>query len=197
MKQIADFAQKIYVDNNYEGFTGDRRFIRDDDGQKAFSKLRSSIAGMYAWRFPAGTGRPDGARRRTCKTEGRLLIKETDFAFKQAFAFCPYSPEAVYRYVNFLLQFNRLEDAQIVAETCQKLDPFNGAIVDLVEKLKSFKKDDKQNQALREQTMNQLRQMEDMARTNPGNVPNLLTLGDAYQQMQNTPRAVQLLDTAL
>jgi tetratricopeptide (TPR) repeat protein len=69
--------------------------------------------------------------------------------------------------------------------------------VDLVDKLKSFKKDDKQNQALREQTMNQLRQMEDMARTNPGNVPNLLTLGDAYQQMQNTPRAVQLLDTAL
>ena len=31
------------------------------------------------------------------------MTRETDFAFKQSFAFCPYSPEAVYRYVNFLL----------------------------------------------------------------------------------------------
>jgi tetratricopeptide (TPR) repeat protein len=125
------------------------------------------------------------------------LLKEAEFAFKQAFAFCPYSPEAVYRYVNFLLQQNRLDDALIVAQTCLKLDPFNGAIVDLVDKLKSFKKDDPQAQALREQTMNQLRQMTDMAHTNPGNVQNLLALGDAYQQMQNTPRAVELLDAAL
>jgi len=201
VQQIADFAEKIYVHNNYEGYQGDPRFIRDDDGQKAFSKLRSSIAGVYAWRcFPPGPGRPEGCppqyMQKTPESQAALL-KEAEFAFKQAFAFCPYSPEAVYRYVNFLLQQNRLDDALIVAQTCLKLDPFNGAIVDLVDKLKSFKKDDPQAQALREQTMNQLRQMTDMAHTNPGNVQNLLALGDAYQQMQNTPRAVELLDAAL
>ena len=51
VQQIADFVEKVYLHNNYTGFTGDRKFIRDDDAQKAFSKLRSSQAGMYAWRL--------------------------------------------------------------------------------------------------------------------------------------------------
>ena len=67
-------------------------------------------------------------------------MQETDFAFKQAFAFCPYSPEAVFRYVNFLLQFNRLDDAMIVAETCLKLDPFNDQVKGLVNQLGGISK---------------------------------------------------------
>ncbi len=55
VKEIADFAQKVYLGNNYAGFKGDRKFVRDDDAQKAFSKLRSSIAGMYAWRLGQST----------------------------------------------------------------------------------------------------------------------------------------------
>ena len=43
--------RKFICGNNYAGFKGDRKFVRDDDAQKAFSKLRSSIAGMYAWRL--------------------------------------------------------------------------------------------------------------------------------------------------
>jgi tetratricopeptide (TPR) repeat protein len=197
VKQIADFAEKLYIKNNYEGFKGDPRFIRDDDGQKAFSKLRSSIAGIYAWRcFPKAPGRPDGCPpeylQKTAAGQ-EALIKETDFAFKQAFAFCPYSPEAVYRYVNFLLQLNRLEDALIVAETCQKLDPFNDSIVGLVNQLKGFRQDSTQ----RSQGMIQLQAMETMAQTNPGNLPNVLSLASAYMQMQNTGRAVELFNQAL
>jgi len=143
VQQIADFAEKIYVQNNYEGFKGDPRFIRDDDGQKSFSKLRSSIAGVYAWRcFESSPTHPDGCppeySQKSIATQ-QALIRETDFAFKQAFAFCPYSPEAVYRYVNFLLALGRLDDALIVAQTCQKLDPFNDQIVGLVNQLKQFK----------------------------------------------------------
>ena len=48
-----------------------------------------------------------------------------DFAFKQSFAFCPYSPEAVIRYVNFLVQFQRFDDAMMLAQTCHLLDPYN------------------------------------------------------------------------
>ena len=33
---IADWVEKIYLKNDYSGFTGDRKFIRDDDAQKAF-----------------------------------------------------------------------------------------------------------------------------------------------------------------
>ena len=191
VQQIADFAEKLYLHNNYEGFKGDRRFIRDDDGQKAFSKLRSSIAGIYAWRCFPNTCPPEYRQKTPASQEA--LIKETDFAFKQSFAFCPYSPEAVYRYVNFLLQLNRLDDAAIVAQTCQKLDPFNDQITQLVDQLKKFKQD----AGARTQSMNQLQQMEAMVQSNPGNLPGVLALAETYYQMQNTGRAFELFDIAL
>src|SRR5260221_7854709 len=68
------------------------------------------------------------------------MIKEADFAFRQAFAFCPYSPEAVFRYVNLLLSMQRFDDALIVAKTCIKLDPYNGQVIDLLNRLQAFKK---------------------------------------------------------
>ena len=48
---MCDFAEKVYLRHNYTGFKGDPRFIRDDDAQKGFSKLRSAIgASIYQWR---------------------------------------------------------------------------------------------------------------------------------------------------
>jgi hypothetical protein len=136
VKQIADFVEKVYLHNNYEGFKGDPKFVRDDDGQKAFSKLRSSQAGMYAWR--CGPACPPEFRPKTAQDQ-EALRRETEFAFQQSLAFCPYSPEAVYRYVNFLLQYNRFDDALIVAGMCQKLDPYNGTITGLIDDLKKYK----------------------------------------------------------
>jgi tetratricopeptide (TPR) repeat protein len=187
VKEIADFAQKVYIGNNYAGFKGDRKFIRDDGGQKAFSKLRSSIGGMYAWRL--GQSCPPEYRP---KTEGdmKLLVQETDFAFKQAFAFCPYSPEAVFRYVNFLLSSNpsRLDDAEIVAETCLKLDPFNDQVKGLVGQLEDFKK--------QSGARTQLQQMQTEATANPTDFKNILNLGSLYAQLQDTNRAIELFRLA-
>ena len=56
------------------------------------------------------------AYRPKSPAEIEQLQREADFAFKQSFAFCPYSPEAVIRYVNFLIQFHRFDDAMIVAQ---------------------------------------------------------------------------------
>jgi len=42
------------------------------------------------------------------------LFREANFAFLQAFAFNPWSPEAVLRYASLLLQFNRIDDALLV-----------------------------------------------------------------------------------
>ena len=63
---------------------------------------------------------PGGRRRPVAK-----MLKEAEFAYRQAFAFCPYSPEAVFRYVNLLLSSQRIDDAIIVASTCAKQDPNN------------------------------------------------------------------------
>ena len=53
IKQICDWAEKVYLRHDFSDFKGDPAFIRDDDGQKAFSKLRSSI-GSSIYRRPAG-----------------------------------------------------------------------------------------------------------------------------------------------
>jgi tetratricopeptide (TPR) repeat protein len=185
VKEIADFAQKLYIGNNYAGFKGDRKFIRDEGGQKAFSKLRSSIGGMYAWRL--GPNCPVEYRPKT-EEDMKLLIRETDFAFKQSFAFCPYSPEAVFRYVNFLLQFNRLDDAVIVAETCLKLDPFNEQVKGLVNQLQDFQK--------QSGARSQLQQMQAEAVANPTNFKNILALGSLYVQLQETNRTFELFKMA-
>ncbi len=189
LQEVADFAAKLYVGNNYAGFKGDRKFIRDDGGQKAFSKLRSSIAGVYAWRL--GQNCPPEYRPKNDE-EMKALVRETDFAFKQAFAFCPYSPEAVYRYVNFLLQFNRLDDAMIVAQTCIKLDPYNDQIKNLINTLEEFQKQSGQ----RAEMQGQLEKLQTEATVNPTNFQNILTLGGVYFQMQETNRATELFRQA-
>src|ERR1039458_1305555 len=204
VKQIADFVDRTYIHNNYKGYIGDRAFVRDDDAQKAFSKLRSSQAGMYYWRMSAQC--PPEYRQKTPASQA-ALIRETEFSFQQAFTLCPYSPEAFYRYVNFLLQMagteeasghpdqaaRRFDDAILVGETCQRLDPFNGQITELINNVKAYKNQTTQ----RAQAINQIDAMEATARTNPANVQNLVMLGSAYIQMQQTNRAIELFDVAL
>ena len=190
VKEICDFAERTYVRNNYKGYTGDRAFVRDDDGQKAFSKLRSSQAGMYAWRL--GPSCPPEYRQKSAASQA-ALIRETDFAFKQAFAFCPYSPEAVFRYINFLLPLGRFDDAILIAQTCQKLDPYNDQISGLIKNLQDYRN---QN-AERAKAVGMIDQMEKVAHSNPDDVRNLVTLGVTYAQMQQTNRAVELFTLAL
>ena len=72
------------------------------------------------------------------------MARAADFAFRQAWALCPDSPEAVFRYVNLLLAQDRSADALVVAETAAQM-PANqgkdgGQIRGLVEQLKKFQK---------------------------------------------------------
>jgi tetratricopeptide (TPR) repeat protein len=190
VREVADFADRVYVRHNLKGFTGDRRFIANDYAQKTFSKLRSSIAGVYAWRL--GASIPPEYQPKS-KAESQALLKEADFAFRQAFAICPYSPEAVFRYTQLLLQINRMDDAVLIAETCLKLDPHNEQVHGLLENLKSYKKQSagiKQSQA-------SLQHLEDEVRNNPTNFQAALDLASADLQMQQTNRAIEALDGLL
>lgn len=192
VKQIAAFAEKVYMHQDLSGFEGSRKFVRDVHAQQAFSKLRSSIAGLYAWRLgvlpqvptPPEYLAPDPS------TERQELVREADFAYKQAFAFCPYSPEVVERYVNLLLSLRRFDDAITVAQTCYDFDPYNGLLANMVKGLKKMKE-----QYTSQET--QLQQMEDEARTNPTNFQNIFNLANAYFQMRQTGRVGELFDRAL
>jgi len=195
LKDIAEWIDKTYLRRNFNGFTGDRKFIHDDDAQKAFSKLRSSIGGIYAWRLSPQC--PPAFRPKT-DAEYQKILKEADFTFKQAFAFCPYSPEAVFRYVNLLLQFNRLDDALIVAKSCLKLDPYSAQVRGLVNSLEGWKAQRGASVAPPPpQAPTSLEAMEQEVRNNPSNALASIELAKIYLQLQQTGRAVQLLDNVL
>ncbi len=121
------------------------------------------------------------------------MIKEAEFAYKQAFAFCPYSPEAVFRYVNLLIGHQRIDDALLLANTCKKFDPYNGQIDGLIKQLNGWK--EQQAHAIQAQTS--LQQMEKEVRENPTNFQGAFNLVSTYMQLQQTNRAMQVLDGLL
>jgi len=198
VSNICEFAEQVYVRRNLKTVKvagkevfPDSRFVRDDDAQKAFSKLRSAIAGVYFWRI-------NEAGRRGNLAEQQRMIKECDFAFRQAFAFCPYSPEAVFRYSNLLMSLGRLEDALMVARTFQKLDRNNRSASDLVDQLTEMRQRlsgnaQTQNQAA--QLQGQFPQIEAAYRSNPANPQAAMNLVAAYVQTRQTNSAVAILDS--
>ncbi|HEY5915224.1 MAG TPA: hypothetical protein VJA21_31915, partial [Verrucomicrobiae bacterium] len=180
VKEITDWVQKIYLRRNSAGFRGDRKFIRDDQAQKSFSKLRSSIGGVYLWRI-------NNAKAGTA--EWQRMVREADFTFRQAFALCPYSPEAVFRYVTqFLIPQQRVDDALLIATTCQKLDPFNASVNDLVERLKEFKQ---------QQARLSPGELEKALAKNPDDWQAAVGLANVYLQSAQTGQALDVLDRVL
>ena len=167
--------------------------MRDDQAQKAFSKLRSSIAGIYAWRLglTSGTPTPPQYVAPINSPQRQLMIKEADFAFRQAFAFCPYSPEAVFRYVNFLMIQGRTDDALLVAQTCRKLDPDNGQIINLVNQLRDL------HSPSANQIRSQVVQLEADVHANPNDFQKAFDLVSRYLQLQQRDKAVEVLQNVL
>ncbi len=114
--EVAAFVEKIHVKKDLSGFAGDPQFVQNEYWCKNFSKLRSSIAGLYAWH----------ARLATDAAEKKRMNDAADFAFRQAWALCPYSLETVLRYVALLTSQNRRADALLVAETAAKMPEMKG-----------------------------------------------------------------------
>jgi len=184
IRDIVAWIERVYQRRDFSGFKGDRKFIRDDQAQKAFSKLRSAIAGVYNYRlFTMAKPGPEQQR----------LLKETDFALRQAFAFCPYSLEAVARYVQFLANFRRFDDALLVAHTCLKLDPYNGQVLGIIKNIQAWK----DQQPALVPSIQALEQLEQSLQNNPTNFQAAFDLAATCLQLQQTNRAVAILDRVL
>ena len=197
IQEIVSFVEKVYQRRDFKDFKGDRKFVRDDQAQKAFSKLRSSIAGVYAWRlgFSGGAPTPSEFLAKPGPERERIL-READFAFKQAFAFCPYSPEAVFRYMYVLVNTGRLDDAILVVQTALKLDPNNGGLEDQLKRLMDIKNNSGQMAELQaQQAKVQTLQVE--WDKNPSNFQSAIDLAQAYLNLGQQSAAVDVLDHIL
>ncbi|MGD1083338.1 MAG: M56 family metallopeptidase [Verrucomicrobiota bacterium] len=122
LKTVLDFVEKTYGRKDLSGFAGNPRLVGDANSQQMFSKLRSTIAGVYAWRVGALKAVPTPGEYLAPPGAERQRMSDTaDLAFRQAFALCPHAPEAVYRYADFLVAQGRKEDAILLLETASRL----------------------------------------------------------------------------
>ena len=183
-KEICDFALRTYQRRDLTGFTGDPKFVRDDNAQKAFSKLRNAQGkSIYAWR--AQTSQNPVAQAR--------YLREAEFALKQAFAFCPYSPETTWNLASLLAATGRSEDAYLVARTCEAFDTENGGIRDLVKQL------DRVRQSAGTTPVNNetLASLEAQVRSQPTNFAAGFQAGAALFQAGRSNEAVAVFDRLL
>jgi tetratricopeptide (TPR) repeat protein len=126
---VCEFAATVFESKEMGEFKGDRKFVQNAYACKTYSKLRSSIGGAYTWR----------AKNSASAEEKQRMAKEADFAYRQAFALCPYSPEAVFRYTDLLVEQGRNKEALLLAETAERIDPRNGSFSNLIRELEKKK----------------------------------------------------------
>jgi hypothetical protein len=137
VSNLCAFVERVHLRHDYSGFEGDRRFVRDMPAQQAFAKMRSALGGLYTWRLG-----PDCPAEHRPKPglESQRLEREAEFAFKQAYAFCPCSPDALYRFANLLAHQWRLDEARLLAATARKLNPDDADLKKLVDQLAVMRK---------------------------------------------------------
>ena len=115
VSNVCAYAEKVFASQDLSDFKGDPKFIANEY-ITAYSHWRSSIAGIYAWRLsqqcpPEYRPKNDAQRKR--------LTDAADFAFRQTFALCPYSPEAVFRNVKYLMNSTGVT-IYIIAKTSEE-----------------------------------------------------------------------------
>lgn len=113
VREVCDFVERVFLRKDLNGFGGDTNFVGNHYAMAAYSKLRSSQAALYAWRV-SNSKSPEERQR---------MIHEADFAFRQSFAMCPTNPDAVFRYVNLILQTSRPDEALVIARAAATLKP--------------------------------------------------------------------------
>jgi len=94
-------------------------FKTDYVAQRAFSKLRCAIAGIY---------------------EFRGIVKAAESAYQQAIAICPASPEASFRLANLYMRLNRADDAIKTLQKLSELDPTNAQVREAINQFEEFQR---------------------------------------------------------
>lgn len=110
---------RAYWDKLEAEFMARPEFRRDSDAQKTFSKLRSAIGGLYAF---------------------RRLVAEAEYAYKQAQRLCAESPEASFRCAQLYMELGQMDKAIETLKALEALDPLNRKIKEARQQLENAKK---------------------------------------------------------
>ena len=229
VKEIGDWAIKTYQRWDLDGYTGDPAFVRDEPAQKSFSKLRTSIADIYRWRINnyklAITKEADAAKRDDMRQKQERMTREYIFALKQAWAFCPYSPEVLSHFTQLLLSLGydeiqagdkaaakaRRDDAIELVTTYERFDPDSPMLKHLVRGIQRFNsllegkppavgsQAAPQGLNLSDQDVKQIQQqlvgLQTRHKANPADPKVTLELAAIYLRLKQDEQALKLLDS--
>jgi len=126
---ICSWIEQVHIRRNHANHTPvQKRFLRSYVSQRAFSKLRLSIAKLYDWRVRNIENLPkdpvkSNAKAKLLGKQKKELLSEADFAFRQAYALCPVSAETVHEYLAFLLRNERTKEAHFILASSLNMDP--------------------------------------------------------------------------
>ncbi len=171
-RQLID-RDRAYWDNLEKDFTARREFHNNSDAQKTFSKLRSAIGGVYAF---------------------RRLAADAEYAYQQARRLCPESPEANFRLAQLYMELNRHDDAERVLRELQELDPLNSKIdmaIQQIQQVGQARKDIPQLETARLADPGNIRLVTQLAQAylRAGTPERIGPVVDAYLAMPNLPAA--------
>jgi len=121
---------RAYWDALVESLRGDPRFNRDDVAEKTFSKLRSAIGGLYAFRH---------------------MIPEAEYAYKQAIALCPDGPDGNFHLAQLYVESGRFDDSVAVLEEYQRRDRYNLRIAEMIRAIRVLKRQMSEERELEQQ----------------------------------------------
>jgi len=114
-KEIVDL-DTAYWDKLTADFLAREEFRRNPDAQKSFSKLRSSIAGVYLQ---------------------RNMIAEAQYAYRQAIELCPEGgSEGGWQLVEIMIRQRKFADAMEIADKYLERDPHNAGMADRARRIK-------------------------------------------------------------
>jgi thioredoxin-like negative regulator of GroEL len=156
---------RAYWDKLCADFEARPEFRRDSDAQKTFSKLRSAIGGLYAYHHMTGPA---------------------EYAYRQALALCPESPEANFRLAQLYIEQNRVDDALDVLRALQKRDLLNRKIGDAINQLENMK-----------QLRGDVQQLEQAHAGAPRDVNLVLQLAQTYFKSGQGDKIFPLCDSYL
>jgi len=111
-------TDRDYWDGLTRRLLADPEFLANKWTRGHYAKLRSAIAGVYSYWRMAG---------------------EAEYAFKQAAALDPPSPEANFRLAQLYAEENRFDDAIAVITALQQLDPTNPKLQAAISQLEHLK----------------------------------------------------------
>ena len=125
------------------------------------------------------------------------MLREAEFAYKQAFSFYPGSPEVIANYSKLLVDTGRIEDAIRISNTALAVDPNNLMVPDLLRQLQSFQQNYSQAMPSYEEAQATLGTARALYEEDPLNLTNTLQLISSYYQLGHTNEGSQVLISLL